>query len=273
MGQNVLPSCGSPPNWKQALLGLWEPWGHSEFRWPLLTTPTWPRASSPWLSCALQLQHPNIQLPPRRPQALGWGGGCCQVSGWGEVTLPPLQAQLWDRVFQAGYFPWRTGLQGCSHQDRGLGALRGPGKHGMGVPIALTPLPAPDAGCPSLSLAPLLLALGYPALPTGVMRPAAPTRPRQACGWSRRVNEDTAGTPSLGFGSCPRLTVEIIVLLQSVRPLGPPHPSPAEGVGGLGHPEAGCPPTLRPHFPGACPSSNHNILWGLARRAGRMTPK
>lgn len=87
----------------------------------------------------------------------------------------------------------------------------------MAVPITLTPLPAPDSGCPYLSLAPPLLALGYPALPPGLTRPAAPTRPRQACGWSRRVNEDTAGTPSLGFGSCPRLTVEITV---RCNPLG-----------------------------------------------------
>lgn len=141
----------------------------------------------------------------------------------------------------------------------------------MGVPITLTPLPAPDSGCPYLLLAPPLLALGYPALPPGLTDQPPPRAPPGLRPVSQ--GERGHGRHSLpGVWLLPTADSGNHSMLQSVRPLGP-HTRPLLREWGAGHPEAGCPPTLRPHFPGACPNSNHNILWGLACRAGRMTPK
>lgn len=174
--------------------------------------------NSPWLFSCLEL--PAIPFYP----AVGPGGcgervACCQVrsppssTGWADKLRSG-----WDGVFHRS-------LQGQEEKQRVRSpALLPKGLRAQGGPLPLTPWPAPGRGCPyphaQLHLCWLSALCYLPSLlsrPTGPdQSPATPTPGLPLV--SRGVNEAITGTPSLGFGSCPRLTVEITIF-ESCSPV------------------------------------------------------
>lgn len=181
-GKTFFPRAALPLT-KQASLGLWEPWAHSDSGGPCSPRPPGPlhRARGSPLPCSYSIHTSSCPLAPHRP----WGGVAGAVRCVGGERSPCLFSRLscGTGFFRLDVSPGGQVPKVVPTRIGGQEPSKALGGAGMGVPITLTPLPAPDSSCPYLSLAPPLWAVGYPALPPGLTRPAAPTGPaRPAAG-------------------------------------------------------------------------------------------